>query len=128
MKKKAVCPSGNSHNEFIAGVTVRANWKVDEYGELLSEVEHVDVVAYPSTNQVWSCVKCGADAQFVEHVVKLTPVVNEETVRAHAMELLGTLEDVADELYCNCNDDAGPCDGHCTHSMVMDTINKAKGC
>lgn len=63
MKLKATCPDNPEHKTFISSATVRQVWVVDETGDFIEEVDaSFSVTKYPSTDDVWTCQTCGAEA------------------------------------------------------------------
>ena len=61
---KAICPNNSNHQEFLAGATVRQEWKIDSSGNFLEETNTCsDIIDKPDLGIGWTCFTCGADAK-----------------------------------------------------------------
>ena len=61
---EAKCPVHGTNTTFRTGATVRQIWEVDSTGEFLKEVNgSVEVTEFPRADEVWTCCKCGAQAE-----------------------------------------------------------------
>jgi len=61
----ARCPKSDDHKEFVTVAHVSEDWKVDECGNFIEVVDQGEVVANVSTDNIWTCVTCGAEAEFI---------------------------------------------------------------
>lgn len=62
MNKKHYCPKcGN--DTFFTVAHVAQTWKVDDEGNWLETVSTDETVAHPHDDNIWTCTKCGADAE-----------------------------------------------------------------
>lgn len=68
MNVRAVCPNGCADGHFFTTAHVVEEWIVDAEGNFVdgTSPDYVDVAAYPSPENFWSCRHCGAQAQFEE--------------------------------------------------------------
>ena len=57
-----ICPCCGGR-EFITTATVTQDWRVSFGGDFLEEVSSCnDVLCEPSTDNIWSCFRCGGEA------------------------------------------------------------------
>lgn len=62
VKRIMVCPKC-SCKEFVTTATIQQDWKVDEDGNFIEVVEECTQTLYgPDHGNIWTCVKCGAEA------------------------------------------------------------------
>ena len=59
---KAICPKDANHKEFITTAHVVQDWKVDETGSFLEEVDTTEITHGPNVDNTWECAVCGAEA------------------------------------------------------------------
>jgi inorganic pyrophosphatase len=60
---RAVCPKNYAHDRFFTSVSVRQAWIVDSHGNYLETREQcVDVYKDVSSDEIWTCGICGAEA------------------------------------------------------------------
>lgn len=63
---KATCPNNHEHKEFLTVAHVTQDWKVDENGQFLEEIETLETTYGPNVNNIWSCAICGAEATVID--------------------------------------------------------------
>ena len=62
MPKRHVCPN-RCGDEFLTTAHVMQEWKVDGIGNFLEVSQSCLQITYkPHDDNIWSCVKCGANA------------------------------------------------------------------
>jgi len=61
----AKCPECDC-KEFLTCATVLEDWKVDEEGNWIDTRECVMTIEYPNADNIWTCAKCGAEAEVTE--------------------------------------------------------------
>jgi virulence-associated protein VagC len=66
MDYKVICPKNPSHKEFSTTAHVTQEWKVDERGDYIEEIDACSEVNHePDDESTYSCLICGADALVV---------------------------------------------------------------
>lgn len=60
-----VCPN-HCRSPLITTAHVSQTWKVDHEGEFLEEISTDEVDAEPDDENIWTCEKCGAEAECLE--------------------------------------------------------------
>ena len=61
---RARCLNSDEHKEFVTVAHVAEDWLVDEKGNFIENYGCTgDVVALPHSENIWTCVKCGAEAE-----------------------------------------------------------------
>lgn len=63
-RKKAYCPDNPDHDRFIATAHVVEDWIVDREGNWMDTNACTDTLRSPSTEDVWTCAECYAEAVF----------------------------------------------------------------
>lgn len=66
MRSKHICPKCGG-KEFITVAHVAQDWKVDEFGNFIKEMETTETVAGPDDDNIWTCANCGAEGVIVNH-------------------------------------------------------------
>jgi len=60
---KAICPNNENHKKFNTSAHVIQEWIVDEHGNFLKEIATTETTHYPSSDDIWYCIECGAEAK-----------------------------------------------------------------
>jgi len=60
---KAICPGNPDHKIFITVAHQMNDWKVDQFGNFQEDLGCIQVTCPPQTGNIWSCAKCGSQAQ-----------------------------------------------------------------
>jgi hypothetical protein len=60
---KAQCPKDPTHKEFITTAHVMEDWKVDEHGNFIEQLECLQTDHGPDPDNNWTCAICGAEAE-----------------------------------------------------------------
>jgi hypothetical protein len=60
---KATCPKDPTHKEFITTAHVMEDWKVDEHGNFIEQLEVIQTDHGPDPDNNWTCAICGAEAE-----------------------------------------------------------------
>ena len=64
----ATCPKDPEHKRFATVAHVSEDWIVDEHGQFIEVCTTGEVVAAPRRGNIWTCIKCGAEATVIrEH-------------------------------------------------------------
>jgi len=64
--KRHICPNGCNAN-FTTVAHIMQEWEVDTEGEFVKVTEECLQVSYPPRDDnIWTCVKCGAEGKIQE--------------------------------------------------------------
>ena len=61
----AICPN-RCNDDFETTAHVAQTWIVDKRGDFVLLVDDCsDVICPPDSDNIWTCIKCGAEAKFI---------------------------------------------------------------
>lgn len=62
---RMICPNCGENTTFTTVAHVAQDWEVDSKGHFIRVIDDCsEVVADPDTENIWTCKKCGAEAEY----------------------------------------------------------------
>ena len=66
IRKQAICPENEEHDQFITTAHEMHSWVVDSKGNFVKDLGCEEVSSNPDPDNIWRCKECGTVAVFKE--------------------------------------------------------------